>query len=522
MGGRSDRDWERHGGGHGYTPSGAYDAGFERTRGYDRDFDEMGSGFPSQRGRRDESTRGYGRSEFDRDYDQGRFDEGRYGWRREGQRFGWRRDDGSGDTAAYGEPGRGYDFQGDRGFADRRGREDRDVESGRRFDEDRGQRTWYGRGRDAGDERRYGWQRFSGDDRERFARREQPWHTGRGGSEFSSLTGQNYTTEWRRPGPFSGRGPRGFRISDDRIREQVSERLYHHGDIDASDIDVRVDNGEVTLEGWVDDRRTKRLAEDVADEVDGVQEVHNHLRIRRGRQGDQGIWAQRSAAYGQGQDRAFDMTGTPGSPVDGRQYGSTGTGAGLNMTTNTGSGMDTGTTLRTGPGMHSDSGTGTSGMQASGMGTTGQPGVGSITGAAGTTLDPAAGTTDTTMTSRTATGMGSSPVRQASAASGADTSRTSRSTRFASAVSRQNLGMGTDVFDAEGNSVGTVKEVRANDFLLDRPMARDLYVPFSAVQSTDGGRVTLNVPDDQFDAQGWEAPPLIGNDPGTEARDRGM
>jgi hypothetical protein len=90
--------------------------------------------------------------------------------------------------------------------------------------------------------------------------------------------GWQIAPEWRR-GPFAGRGPRGYARSDERIREDVSERLEEHGDVDASDITVEVSDREVTLEGTVEDRRTKRLAEDVAESVRGVADVHNRLRV---------------------------------------------------------------------------------------------------------------------------------------------------------------------------------------------------------------------------------------------------
>jgi hypothetical protein len=80
---------------------------------------------------------------------------------------------------------------------------------------------------------------------------------------------------------FRGRGPKGFQRSDERVRELVSERLEDHDAIDASDIEVTVNGGEVTLSGTVDDRRTKRLAEDVAESVAGVKDVHNNLKVDR-------------------------------------------------------------------------------------------------------------------------------------------------------------------------------------------------------------------------------------------------
>ncbi len=80
-------------------------------------------------------------------------------------------------------------------------------------------------------------------------------------------------------GRHAGRGPKGYQRSDERIREDVCVRLTDHPEIDASDIEVRVDSGEVTLSGTVDERPTKRMAEDVAASVNGVRDVHNQLRV---------------------------------------------------------------------------------------------------------------------------------------------------------------------------------------------------------------------------------------------------
>jgi osmotically-inducible protein OsmY len=82
-------------------------------------------------------------------------------------------------------------------------------------------------------------------------------------------------------GRYSGRGPRSYQRSDERIREEVCERLAHHPDIDATDIDIRVQSGEVTLEGHVTDRWAKRWAEDVAEGIFGVKEVHNQIRVQQ-------------------------------------------------------------------------------------------------------------------------------------------------------------------------------------------------------------------------------------------------
>lgn len=79
----------------------------------------------------------------------------------------------------------------------------------------------------------------------------------------------------------AGRGPKGYTRSDDRLREDVSDRLMHDHDLDASEIEVAVENAEVTLTGSVDSRQDKFLAEQIVDSVLGVRDVNNRLRVAR-------------------------------------------------------------------------------------------------------------------------------------------------------------------------------------------------------------------------------------------------
>ncbi|MGE5141045.1 MAG: BON domain-containing protein [Rudaea sp.] len=88
---------------------------------------------------------------------------------------------------------------------------------------------------------------------------------------------------WDHEGPHRGKGPKGYQRSDERIRDDVSDRLMMDGLLDASRIEVTVQNGEVTLSGHVDARAGKRRAEAIADSVAGVQDVHNRLQVDRAR-----------------------------------------------------------------------------------------------------------------------------------------------------------------------------------------------------------------------------------------------
>lgn len=79
---------------------------------------------------------------------------------------------------------------------------------------------------------------------------------------------------------YSGRGPRGYRRSDARIHEDVCDRLTDDDYLDATDIEVQVETGIVTLSGTAEDRRAKRWAEQLAERVVGVSDVINQIRVR--------------------------------------------------------------------------------------------------------------------------------------------------------------------------------------------------------------------------------------------------
>ncbi len=102
---------------------------------------------------------------------------------------------------------------------------------------------------------------------------------------YEGLGGRGWEEGWseamRREGQFVGRGPRGYKRSDSRIEEDINDRLTQHGMIDATDIEVSVQNGEVTLRGHVDTRAAKRLAEDIADSVFGVKDVNNQIKVKQ-------------------------------------------------------------------------------------------------------------------------------------------------------------------------------------------------------------------------------------------------
>jgi hypothetical protein len=79
----------------------------------------------------------------------------------------------------------------------------------------------------------------------------------------------------------SGKGPKGYTRSRDRIIEEACERLSNDYGLDASDIEVDYENDYLVLKGEVHSRHDKRLAEDIVEDIAGVNDVLNQLQIKK-------------------------------------------------------------------------------------------------------------------------------------------------------------------------------------------------------------------------------------------------
>lgn len=271
----------------------------ERRSWTDRTGDEVRSWFGDDearmRRRHDERQDrfAYGGDRSSRDRAEGRYERtsGSSGWRGardlggyEGARGGSgterSRDD---DWRGYGDSGHGDYGRGE--YA--RGEYGRTVGSGSYGPEERSR---YGRGAQHsgasyGQEeprRSYGnWGSPAGG-RDWSNRGEQWQWGGRTGSPSWGEPSHGEAGAWRRESQsYAGRGPKGYRRSDERIREEVSDLLTADPQVDASEIMVQVENGEVTLSGSVATREQKRLAEDCVEHISGVSDVTNNLRVNK-------------------------------------------------------------------------------------------------------------------------------------------------------------------------------------------------------------------------------------------------
>jgi len=80
-------------------------------------------------------------------------------------------------------------------------------------------------------------------------------------------------------GGYRGKGPKDYKRSSDRIREDVCDRLSDDDRLDATNIQVQVTGTDVILTGTVSDRYQKRYAEDLVESISGVHNVENRLRV---------------------------------------------------------------------------------------------------------------------------------------------------------------------------------------------------------------------------------------------------
>jgi hypothetical protein len=80
---------------------------------------------------------------------------------------------------------------------------------------------------------------------------------------------------------YVGFGPRDFQKSDQDIFHEVCEALTDNPKLDASEIEVDIEDGCVRLRGQVSDRMDKREAERCVEYLPGVKDVMNELHFDR-------------------------------------------------------------------------------------------------------------------------------------------------------------------------------------------------------------------------------------------------
>jgi BON domain len=110
---------------------------------------------------------------------------------------------------------------------------------------------------------------------------EPDWRSGRRHAVGEQRPHSFREADWRSVERRYPPGPKGYQRCDERLREDISERLMQAHYIDSSEVTVAVSGAKVVLEGTVPQRRMKHAIEDLADACPGVLDIDNRIRVRR-------------------------------------------------------------------------------------------------------------------------------------------------------------------------------------------------------------------------------------------------
>lgn len=99
------------------------------------------------------------------------------------------------------------------------------------------------------------------------------------GSQGYGSQGQGYGAQ---PGRSRRPGPKGYTRTDERLKEDICEKLMEADELDVEAVSIEVKEGHVTLEGTVKDRRMKHSIEDCVDAIHGVKDINNRIRLESG------------------------------------------------------------------------------------------------------------------------------------------------------------------------------------------------------------------------------------------------
>lgn len=189
----------------------------------------------------------------------------------------------------YGQSGRADWAEQDNAMRQRRSRSEDNDRNASGWNDDRGRnyRNEYHGGFYAGETGRESMYRTEPSGQGDWGRDSQRWDSPHWNDDSANQQSRG-RDDWRpfesrsqsqSQGEHRGRGPKGYQRSDERIHEEVCECLTEDHFIDASNIEIDVQGGIVTLTGTVNSRHEKRRAEDLIETLSGVKDVNNSLRV---------------------------------------------------------------------------------------------------------------------------------------------------------------------------------------------------------------------------------------------------
>lgn len=99
-------------------------------------------------------------------------------------------------------------------------------------------------------------------------------------SRDADLSRGSSGTNWNTNLPnYSGYGPKNWKISDERLKEKVSEVLLQSSEVDATEMNIEVKDRVVTLSGYISSKGMRDVAEDLILSIPGIEDVFSNLKF---------------------------------------------------------------------------------------------------------------------------------------------------------------------------------------------------------------------------------------------------
>lgn len=100
-------------------------------------------------------------------------------------------------------------------------------------------------------------------------------------NSYTSDFDPSYKDQYEIRRNYYGYGPKGYRRSDQKLKDEARLLLNQDPILDSSNINIEVFNNVIFLRGFVDSRKDKKRAEFLIEDIFGIEDIQNQLKIMR-------------------------------------------------------------------------------------------------------------------------------------------------------------------------------------------------------------------------------------------------
>lgn len=101
------------------------------------------------------------------------------------------------------------------------------------------------------------------------------------GSNARGWVDRPHEKTWPHREHHAGIPPKKYQRSDESIMDHIADVLTYSPDVDATEVTIAVKDGNVILSGTVPERGMIYLVDELLDEVHGIKDFDNHLKVAK-------------------------------------------------------------------------------------------------------------------------------------------------------------------------------------------------------------------------------------------------